>query len=420
MKTCCCVTVLLMFLVGCGTSSRAVRLNTDAAAPIVFRPLASAVPVRVDADEFVAAVAKLGREVRLPARPQNAAQRLLGVDARSGSFEYDGRTRRFSALGSEDALAEVPARFETPLTLDYRRWCARTGRPGDCLHLLEESSSLDGDGRYTLAMALAQGVVLDELLEAFKDLADPHAMVSAVLWTCTTYMLLLSVPEPVSKGVAAVMTATLIAYVGVDTFWGLVVGFKFLMDEADRAMTFSALRVAGERYGKVLARGAARAFAMIALAAIGNTGSGLASQVPRLPGAMRAAVQAETQLGIRLVEVGAVSAVSVSAEGLALTLPPGAVAMSAETRRPRRFSKADRDEAYEKSQDTAGRARCEYCDETLTRESGQSSSYEADHRQPHSKGGPSSAKNLAPSCRACNREKGAKELDSDWVPPKER
>ncbi|WP_430384427.1 HNH endonuclease [Archangium violaceum] len=94
--------------------------------------------------------------------------------------------------------------------------------------------------------------------------------------------------------------------------------------------------------------------------------------------------------------------------------------MTSDARGPRRFSKADRDAAYDKSQDTTGRARCEYCDEELVRESGQSKSYEADHRKPYIKGGSSSAENLAPSCRACNREKGAREVDVDWVPPKER
>jgi hypothetical protein len=52
--------------------------------------------------------------------------------------------------------------------------------------------------------------------EAFKDMADPHAMVAAVLWTWTTYMVLLSILDvTVSKGLAAVMTAALISYVGI-------------------------------------------------------------------------------------------------------------------------------------------------------------------------------------------------------------
>ncbi len=156
-------------------------------------------------------------------------------------------------------------------------------------------------------------------------------MVAAVLWTWTTYMVLVSLPDvTVSKGLAAVMTATLISYVGVDTFWGLVVGFKRLMDEADRATSFNELRTAGERYGKLMGRNAARAFAMLAVAAIGNTAPGLAAKVPKLPGSMQAAVQAETQVGLRLAAVGEVETVAVSAETVTIALTPGAVAMTAQ------------------------------------------------------------------------------------------
>jgi hypothetical protein len=125
------------------------------------------------------------------------------------------------------------------------------------------------------------------------------------------------------------MTATLIAYVGVDSFWGLVVGFKRLMNEADRATTFNELREAGERYGKIMGRNAARALAMLAMAVIGNTAPALAAQVPKLPGAMQAAVQAETQMGIRLSAVGDVETVVVAADSMSITLAPGAVAMTA-------------------------------------------------------------------------------------------
>ncbi len=166
-------------------------------------------------------------------------------------------------------------------------------------------------------------------MDAFKGMADPQAMMAAVLWTWTTYCILLAVPEPFSKGVAAVITASLIAYVGVDTFWSLIVGFKRLVEEAERATTFDELREAGERYGKVMGRNAARAFAMLATAAIGNTAAGLGSKVPRLPGAAQAAVQAEAQVGIRLAAVAGVGTVAVSAENVTIALAPGAVAMAA-------------------------------------------------------------------------------------------
>ncbi|MGZ3457021.1 MAG: SitA5 family polymorphic toxin [Archangium sp.] len=325
-----CTSVLMVLLVGCGTASRVVRLDTGRTDTLVFTPRSGAEPVELDDGEFEEAVAKLARDARSSTRPQEAARRLFEVAARSGSYTYETRSHRITPHGSDEHLEGESTAAEVELTRDYLRWCGRTGRPGDCLRLLTESPTVNGDGRFALAMALAKGAVLDEMLEAFKDMADPHAMVSAVLWTWTTYMVLISIPDvTISKGLAAVMTATLISYVGVDTFWGFVVGFKRLMDEADRATTFYELREAGERYGKVMGRNAARAFAMLATAALGNTAPGLAAKVPTLPGAMQAAVQAETQMGIRLAAVGEVETVAVNAEAVTIALVPGAVAMTA-------------------------------------------------------------------------------------------
>jgi RHS repeat-associated protein len=87
---------------------------------------------------------------------------------------------------------------------------------------------------------------------------------------------------------------------------------------------------------------------------------------------------------------------------------------------PRRFGKADRDAGFEKSKDPSGTPKCEYCDRKLDRNSGKPNSYEPDHRQPHSKGGPSNESNLTPSCRSCNRSKGSKDLGSEWTPPKDK
>jgi hypothetical protein len=322
--------VLLVLLVGCGTASQVVRLDTGPSETLVFTPRSGAKSVELDDDEFAEAVSELAREVRPPTWPQEAAQQLFEVEARSGSYTYETPSRRITPHEPREHLEGEAMAAEVELTRAYLRWCERTGRPGDCLRLLTESPSVNGDGRLALALALARGAVLDEMLEAFKDMADPHAMVAAVLWTWTTYMVLLSIPDvTVSKGLAAVMTATLISYVGVDTFWGLVVGFKRLMDEADRATTFDELRETGRRYGKVMGRNAARVFAMLAMAAIGNTAPGLAAKVPKLPGSMQAAIQAETQVGIRLAAVGEVEMVAVSAETVTIALAPGAVAMTA-------------------------------------------------------------------------------------------
>jgi hypothetical protein len=324
------IPLMLGLLAGCGGTTRLVRLETGRGEPRVLTSRSvEAEGVELDADDFEEAVSELALDVRPPARPQEAARRLFEVGARSGSYLYEAHGQRLRPVGPGEHLTEALPEEEVELTRAYLRWCERTKRPGDCLRLLEEGPTVTGDGRYALAMALAQGAVLDELMHALEDMADPQAVLTAVLWTWTTYMVLLAVPEPFSKGLAAVMTVTLIAYVGVDTFWNLLIGFNRLMDEVDRATTFDALRAAGERYGKVMGRDAARAFVMLATAALGNTAAGLGARVPTLPGAVQAAARAEAQVGVQLALVGEVTTVAVSAETVTLSLAPGAVAMAA-------------------------------------------------------------------------------------------
>ncbi|WP_375743096.1 hypothetical protein NR800_31990 [Corallococcus interemptor] len=135
-------------------------------------------------------------------------------------------------------------------------------------------------------------------------------------------------PEPATKGVAAVLTAGLIAYVGIDTFWALIQGFRYLMAESDAALTFDELRGAGERFGKVMGRQAARAFVMLATAAIGSTGATLGAKLPGLPGAAQAALRAEAEAGVVYAAVGQVETVAIATDGFTFGLAPGAVAMS--------------------------------------------------------------------------------------------
>jgi len=320
--------LLLAVVTGCA-SGRVVRLETGRGPPVVFTPdSGEAGPVEVERREFKEAVARLAQQMRPSANPQRDARNLLGVEPRSGAYLFNPRTRQMTPLEGAALTSDMPPP-EVELTRAYLRWCERTGRKGDCLRLLEDRPSITGDERYALAMALAQGVVLDEMLDAFKGMADPHAAVSAALWTLTLYLVLWSVPEPASKGLAAIMTATAIVYLGVDTFWTLIAGFKRLVEEADRATTFDELRDAGERYGKVMGRNAARAFALLATLAVGNTAAGFANKVPTLPGSAQAATLAGNRAGLRLAAVGAVGAVAVTGEAVTVALAPGAVAMAA-------------------------------------------------------------------------------------------
>src|SRR4051812_28342052 len=188
--------LLCVVLAACGGARQVVRLETGDGAPHVHVPRdADAAPIAMDEDDFQEAVAELARAVRPPSRPQEAARRLFEMDARAGTYAYEPRSRRITPMDRSEALeAEFPE-GEVALTRAYLAWCERTGRKGDCLRLLVESPTVTEDGRFALAMALARGAVLEEMLEAFKDMADPEAMVSAVLWMMATYAILWTVPE---------------------------------------------------------------------------------------------------------------------------------------------------------------------------------------------------------------------------------
>ncbi|MFE8598891.1 SitA5 family polymorphic toxin [Archangium violaceum] len=321
--------LLLVLLVGCSTASRVVRLDTGKGKPLVVTPRGGEPPVQLREGEFKASLAELAREVRPVANPLQHARRLM-FDSLWHEEVFLTWTGRRLELDPEGETARRAAQACLSLTHDYGRWCERQGRSRDCLSLLKQGPVLDADGRYVVAMELALGVVWNETREAFKDMASPEAVQATLVSAMAMYLMLWSIPEPASKGLAASLTAGLIAYLGVDTVWSLIQGWRLLVAEADQATTFAELRAAGERFGRVMGKNSARVFILLTTAAIGNT-AGLAVKGPGLPGAAQAAVLAESQAGFRWAAVGEVRSVAVSAEGsFTIALAPGAVAMSAQ------------------------------------------------------------------------------------------
>ncbi|WIG92920.1 AHH domain-containing protein [Myxococcus sp. SDU36] len=323
--------VLALAVTGCSTT-RLVRLETREGPPLVHTPFTDdeAGPVELDEDEFEAAVVELARDVRPFSNPLREARRRFGVPERSGVYLYEGRGPRLIPQNEEkdpDGLRLLGAYADDELTRAYGRWCKRKSQPGDCLRLLSEGPLLASDGKYSLAMAIAMDSVWEETAEALEDMADPQALLATVSASVSMYLLLWSLPEPVSKGLAALLTATAIAYLGVDTVWRILDGWVALVREADRATTFEQLSEAGEAYGEVLGENAARIFVMLATAALGNT-AGLAAKAPRLPGSAQASLAVETQAGYQYVAIGSVESVAMAAEGFTIALAPHAVAMA--------------------------------------------------------------------------------------------
>ncbi|MGE6756732.1 AHH domain-containing protein [Corallococcus interemptor] len=299
-----------LLLVGTGcAASRTVRLDTGRGPTRVHTPRRDVRPVALDEEAFVSAVAKLAR---VSSRPYAHVRGRLGLV--SVQEPARGHLR----------LTDAP---EAELAAAYGRWCKRKALTGDCLHLLERGPTLDEDGKRTLAFSIALDSVWDETEDALRGMTDREAVLSMIVTTSALYLGLWLLPEPVSKGVAATLTAALIAYLGVDTVWSLIQGWMRLAEAVEEATTFDEVRDAGEQYGEVMGENAARAFVMLATAALGSTAETLAAKVPTLPGSAQASLVGVAEGGFRLGAVAQVETVAVSATGdILLTLAPGAVA----------------------------------------------------------------------------------------------
>jgi len=194
------------------------------------------------------------------------------------------------------------------------------------------SPVLTGDGRYALGMSFAVEGIVPEMMQSFKDMADPEAIKASLYWTMTIYAAMWLAPEPVfSKGLATAVTATFVCYIGVDTFWTLIQGWRRLVEDLDHATSFSEIREAGKKYGKVMGKNAARAFALLLAAAIGQTAASFSAKVPLLPGSAQASLTGAAQVGIQLAEVAQVEAVTVSTGAVTIALVPNVVAATAQS-----------------------------------------------------------------------------------------
>jgi hypothetical protein len=322
----------MVLLFGCSSTQGLIRLDTNENETILHIPRTAEVePVKLTPEEFAQSLRLLALEVRLIDSPRETVWRMFQLDALSGDYLYLPRDRKLVPVGPGTALEGMLTEEEEKLTRQYKDWCERAyGVQGDCLGgALVGGRYLDLQGRYMLALALSKSPVLEEMKLALGEMVKFQAVMNAALWTVGTLMFLLALPEPVTKALAAAMTAALILWVGAHTLYNLITGWFQLTEEVKQATTFAEIRDAGERYGKVIGRDAARAFAMLAVAALTQTAQGFAERVAMLPGSVQISMQTRAPGGVALQVVGAVKEVMVTAEGFSVALPPGAMAMAA-------------------------------------------------------------------------------------------
>lgn len=87
---------------------------------------------------------------------------------------------------------------------------------------------------------------------------------------------------------------------------------------------------------------------------------------------------------------------------------------------PRFYRGAKREEAIDANRKSDGSIECECCGKELTEEKGLPDTVTVDHKVAYKSGGKTDTDNAALACKSCNSSKGAKELGTEWTPPKER
>ncbi|WP_233595592.1 MULTISPECIES: AHH domain-containing protein [Corallococcus] len=287
----------MLLTVGCATP-RVVHLDTGQGEPIAYTP-ASPAPVELDEEVFRQAVAQLVLDMRL--------------DVASGRHVLLA-----SAGGVVDGVRGTTS----------ERICGGLEARDACLGLLGRGFASGAMERRMMALSFALDTVWEGVADVIQDLMDPAALRTMVTATVGSALVMLVMPEPITKIVALALTASLIAYLGAGPVWNLGQGFLKLMDESDAARSHEELKEVGHRFGRVLGSNGARVLVIVALTAMGGKNA-LAAQGPRMPGFAQAAARAEVEGGFQLARVfsGEVRSLSMPAAGvLNITLAPTAVA----------------------------------------------------------------------------------------------
>jgi hypothetical protein len=298
------VLLVVPWLAAC-VSGPPVRLETGQGAPIVYRPPANEPPpVRVSQEEFVSALTDLMLLTPLSLELPEQRSRVV--------------------------RASWSANLGDPAQAWMERQCEPSEAPEDCLVLPSNAPPPETLARLRLALSFAMDTVWEGAAVPLSEYMDPLAFKVMVYTALCTYLvlLLLPVPEPVTKGVAAVLTLYLVAYLGLGPIRELVRAGDRLLEESERATTSGELKAAGQRFGRVLGDSGMRVLLLMATTALGGKSS-MVGKGPKLPGFGRAALLSPVRTGVRLEAAGQVGTVVLGAEELVVVLAPTAVAANA-------------------------------------------------------------------------------------------
>jgi len=314
---------LLALTPSCAAVGREVRLEPDEGPAVVFIAESGGQPIEIPEAELWTAFRKVARNVVVKPDPLAAAEETFELAEGSGTYRYYARSGRLvpeALRGLEEAEGSAGR-----MTRQYLEWCGETRMgSGDCLHLLSRSNGLTLHGRYVVTVVMSLKASFGPMLDSLKELADPNAVAIMLASAVCMYLLLLVVPEPISKFISLLITGTLIGYLGLTMFWELVYGVRAMATTVDGATDFSQLRGAARDFGKVLGPQIGQLLILLVCHSLGKGIAAAGTAAP--PRFAEASTQAQKLMRVRLAAAGAVHSVSLGAGVITVSLATGAMA----------------------------------------------------------------------------------------------
>jgi len=312
--------LIAVWVCGCATSG-VVRFETGQGSPVVYSPPGTAHVVEVGKREFLQTVSRLSEDRRL------WVALAMAVTPEPSPWHSVTRPRFSWADGALTHPVAPQGRFTLA---DFSH--DSDGRDDRFSHatFIGAAQNLSIRERQHMALSAALENVWDGVDDAVKSMVNPNELRAMLVSVLCSSLVLLLLPEPVTKFIALALTAYLVAYIGYFPVWNIIRAYGRLREDCLRAQSLRDLEDAGHRFGPIVGDNGARVLIMVALASVGGK-AGLSSKGPTLPGYARAALTSEVNFGLRLSAVaeGSVTAIAVTSGTVVVSAAASAVASTA-------------------------------------------------------------------------------------------
>jgi hypothetical protein len=302
--------LVLLLASGCG-STRSVLLDTGHGAPREFPQATSHQAISVEADAFEDSLSRMVLAAPLTLRAPGQGWLQLA----SHSTQPDPRWRLL-------------------MSKSFGGYCPPGQLRDDCLSLLDDVMGLGPWDKLGVALAMSLQPLKASISQAVQDTLAPQLFYSVIATGLVTWAFLAANPEPVFTKGAALISALMLLYLGVETFLEVVDASRELKAATDRATTPEELEGAGERFAHRIGPRVARVLVLAATVVVsqGLVGgaAGLASRMSMLPMFPQASAAAASRFGFNVASVEQVSSVAVAGTTVIISLPSSALAMVAE------------------------------------------------------------------------------------------